>query len=94
MSIAIKIALLLVFAPIAGLTILCGAMVAILFILKKKSPSVSPDDQAEEAAMIQKMFRSLSRMEKRIESLETLLHEPEEDASKTHPHQEEKDHAN
>jgi phage shock protein B len=42
----------------------------------------SADDQAEEAKMIQEIYSGLSRMEERVESLETILLDQEKEKRK------------
>ena len=45
----------------------------ILLAIKFFRGGQDPDDQAEEAKMIQEIYKSLSRMEERVEALETIL---------------------
>ncbi len=45
----------------------------ILLVIKFFRGGQAAGDQAEEAKMIQEIYKSLSRMEERVESLETIL---------------------
>ncbi len=45
----------------------------ILLAIKFFRGGQSADDQAEEAKMIQEIYKGLSRMEERVEALETLM---------------------
>ena len=45
----------------------------ILLAIKFFRGGQDADDQAEEAKMIQEIYKSLSRMEERVEALETIL---------------------
>lgn len=45
----------------------------ILLAIKFFRGGQDPGDQAEEAKMIQEIYKSLSRMEERVEALETIL---------------------
>lgn len=58
-------------------SVLCGTFLAGLKILKGKSSKVNRAGQAEEARVMQEIYQSLSRMEKRIASLETILFDSE-----------------
>lgn len=61
----------IVFASILlALAIIPGA---ILLAIKFFRGGQSASDQAEEAKMIQEIYTSLSRMEERVEALETIL---------------------
>lgn len=55
------------------LALLGGIGVAILKVIKGKSGGRDQEAQAEEAKLMQELHQGLSRMEKRIEALETIL---------------------
>lgn len=65
-------------SAILGLAIICAT---ILFALKMRHGGLTQKDRqydTEEARMIQEIFLGLERMEKRVESLETILLERQE----------------
>lgn len=60
---------------ILALLIVCGT---ILMIIRMRQGGISArarNDQNEEAKMIQEIYTGLSRMEQRVETLETILME-------------------
>ncbi len=57
------------------LALLGGIAVAIIRVIKGRGGGQDQEDQAEEARLIQELHQDLSRMEKRIEALETILME-------------------
>ncbi len=56
-----------------GLPVLCGTFIAIVAILKGKPSKQDKILGGEETRLIQEMYKGLSSLEDRIESLETLL---------------------
>lgn len=66
----------IVFGSILALAALvCGTVLA---MIKTRREGLSPTGekaQSEEAAVIQELYRGLTRMEERIEALETILME-------------------
>ncbi len=58
-------------------SVLCGTLIAGLKILKGKPSKINKAGQAEEAKVMQEIYQGLSRMEKRIASLETILFDSE-----------------
>ena len=62
----------IVLPTIIGITILIG-----LKILKGNKTKVSPAADVDETKMIQEIYHSLSRMEERVNTLETILLEKE-----------------
>lgn len=56
-------------------------IVVVFKLLKDRGQQSATDEYTDETRMIQEMYRSLSRMEERIEALETLLVEQEEKGS-------------
>jgi phage shock protein B len=67
MDVAI-VALLIPLAAVVG-----GIFLAALRILKGESRRKSDSNDAEEARMIQDIYHGLTKMEQRVEALETLL---------------------
>lgn len=67
---------LLGFIFIGGLLLLavvCGVIVMIVRMIRGGSSSGGGIDQSEETRMIQEIYQGLSRMEKRVDALETIL---------------------
>ncbi len=71
------ITLISILAGIIIVSVLCGTLLAGLKIMKGKSSKTNKAGQAEEARLMQEIYQSLSRMEKRIASLETILFDSE-----------------
>jgi len=63
---------------ILALTIIAGTILAMIKSRHGGISRQSRKDAAEEAKMMQKIFQGLSRMEKRVESLETILMDQKE----------------
>ena len=65
----------LIVAIVFGSIVLALAIIpgAILLAIRFLRGGQSAGDQAEEAKMIQEIYNSLSRMEERVEALETIL---------------------
>lgn len=67
-----KLAILMVFGP-ALAAVVGGIFIKALKIWKGISPEQSQQLQAEETRLIQEMYQGLSRMQERVEALETIL---------------------
>ena len=65
----------LIVAIVFGSIVLALAIIpgAIVLAIKFLRSGQSGSDQAEEAKMIQEIYQGLSRMEERVEALETIL---------------------
>ncbi len=65
----------IIVAIVLGSIVLALAIIpgAILLAIKFIRGGQSAGDQAEEAKMIQEIYKGLSRMEERVEALETIL---------------------
>ena len=74
----------IIVAIVFGSIVLALAIIplAILLAIKFIRGGQSAGDQAEEAKMIQEIYTSLSRMEERVEALETILLDQEGRKSK------------
>ena len=60
-------------APIVALAIVCGAVLLTVRMIKGKGSQGDRQQEAEEARTIQEIYQGLSRMEERVEALETIL---------------------
>ena len=58
---------------IAALVIIGSTLVVIIKMLKGDVSQNDKQEQAREAQMIQEMYQALNKMERRVESLETIL---------------------
>lgn len=67
-----KLALLLIFGP-ALAAVVGGIFIKALKIWKGISPEQGQQLQAEEAKLMQEIYQGLSRMQERVEALETIL---------------------
>lgn len=72
--------ILIPMAVLAGILILGGRMLGNLFSRNKR------EESADEARMIQEMYKSLSKLEERVDVLETLLLDAERRAKGGEPH--------
>lgn len=63
--------------PLIALAILGGLVIAGIKTLKGNPSQQSKQEWDEETKLIQELHQGLSKMEKRIEALETILVEPE-----------------
>ena len=71
--------IMIVFIVIAiPLIIIAGAILLGIKIIRGRAPSKDPKDQADETRIIQEIYQGLTRMEKRVEALETILIEGDE----------------
>ena len=67
----------IVFGSIVALAaLICGTVLIIIKIRSNRGPQGANDN--EEAKVIQEIYQGLTKMEKRIESLETILMESKE----------------
>lgn len=67
-----SLVLLLIFGP-ALAAVVGGIFIKALKIWKGISPEQSQQLQAEEAKLMQEIYQGLSRMQERVEALETIL---------------------
>ena len=70
---AIPIVGLLFIAPVIALAVICGTILLAIRIIKGDSARGGQEREADEAKMIQEIYQGLSRMEERVEALETIL---------------------
>ncbi len=59
--------------PAIALAIICGTILIAIKMIKGKGTGRNQKQDAEEAKMIQEIYQGLSRMEERVEALETIL---------------------
>ena len=59
--------------PILALALVCGTILIAIRIIKGGATGGDRKQEAEEARMIQEIHQGLSRMEERVEALETIL---------------------
>ena len=69
----ISIVGLLFIAPVIALAVICGTILLAIRIIKGDSARGGQKREADEAKMIQEIYQGLSRMEERVEALETIL---------------------
>jgi len=67
-----SLALLLIFGPVFA-AVVGGIFIKALKIWKGVSPEQSQQLRAEETRLMQELYQGLSRMEERVEALETIL---------------------
>jgi phage shock protein B len=67
-----SLALLLIFGPVFA-AVVGGIFIRALKIWKGISPEQSQQLRAEETRLMQELYQGLSRMEERVEALETIL---------------------
>jgi hypothetical protein len=67
---------------VIGIPVICGTLITLVKILRSTPGAKDGKASAEEARLIQEMNRSLNDLEERIETLETLIIERENRASK------------
>ena len=70
---AVSIILLLFIAPVIALAVICGTILVAIRIIKGDRVPGDQKNQANEAKMIQEIYQGLSRMEERLEALETII---------------------
>ncbi len=70
---AISIVGLLFIAPVIALAVICGTILLAIRIIKGDSARGGQKAEADEAKMIQEIYQGLSRIEERVEALETIL---------------------
>jgi phage shock protein B len=70
---AVSIVGFLFVAPILALAIVCGAVLLAIKMIKGGGSQRGQQQEAEEARTIQEIYQGLSRIEERVEALETIL---------------------
>ena len=60
-------------APLIALAIVCGAILLAVKMIKGGGSQKEQKQEVEEARTIQEIYQGLSRMEERVEALETIL---------------------
>ena len=70
---AISIVGLLFIAPVIALAVICGTILIAIRIIKGRGTRSNQAQEVDEAKMIQEIYQGLSRMEERVEALETIL---------------------
>ncbi len=70
---AISIVGLIFIAPVIALAVICGTVLLAIRIIKGDSARGGQKGEVDEAKMIQEIHQGLSRMEERIEALETIM---------------------
>lgn len=67
------------FSIVVGFPVICGTLIAIVAIIRPKKNPPSSKASKEETQLIQELHQGMVRLEKRIESLETIIIENEKD---------------
>ena len=62
---------------LTALSIICATVLMIMHMSTGGGPKKRKETEAEEARLIQEMYESLGRLDRRVESLETILLEQE-----------------
>ncbi len=70
---------LAVMIPLVAVT---GGVIVAIIAVRNEGTKADPEQQADDTRLIQDMHRTLSRMEDRVEALETLLMDREAGGSK------------
>ena len=70
---AVSIIILLFVAPVIALAVICGTILIAIRIIKGGGIRRDQNQEAEEAKTIQEVYQGLSRMEERVDALETIL---------------------
>jgi phage shock protein B len=70
---AVSIIILLFVAPVIALAVICGTILIAIRIIKGGGTRRDQAQEVDEAKMIQEIYQGLSRMEERVEALETIL---------------------
>jgi len=70
---AVSFVALLFVAPVIALAVICGTILVAIRIIKGDGLRRGQKQEADEAKMIQEIYQGLSRMEERLEALETIL---------------------
>ncbi|UCG12069.1 MAG: phage-shock protein [Deltaproteobacteria bacterium] len=74
---------LVFFAPIIALAVIGATVLIAARIIKGEGPRRDKPQQTEEARTIQEVHQGLSRMEERVEALETILLDRAKEDSET-----------
>ncbi len=69
----VSIVALVFIAPVVALAVICGTMLVAIRIIRGDVTRGGKEQEADEAKMIQEIYQGLSRMEERVEALETIL---------------------
>ena len=70
---AVSIVALVFGLPLIALAVICATILIAIRVIKGEGSRGDRKQQAEEARMIQEIHQGLSRMEERVEALETIL---------------------
>jgi phage shock protein B len=69
----VSIVALVFVAPVVALAVICGTILVAIRIIKGGVARGGQKQEADEAKMIQEIYQGLSRMEERVEALETIM---------------------
>ena len=69
----VSILALVFIAPVVALAVICGTILVAIRIIRGDVTRGGKKQEADEAKMIQEIYQGLSRMEERVEALETIL---------------------
>ena len=69
----VSIVALVFVAPVVALAVICGTILVAIRIIKGGAARGGQKQEADEAKMIQEIYQGLSRMEERVEALETIM---------------------
>ena len=69
----VSILALVFIAPVVALAVICGTILVAIRIIRGDVTHGGKKQEADEAKMIQEIYQGLSRMEERVEALETIL---------------------
>ena len=69
----VSIVALVFIAPVVALAVICGTILVAIRIIRGDVTRGGKEQEADEAKMIQEIYQGLSRMEERVEALETIL---------------------
>ena len=76
--IAVNVGTIYFFLIVVGLPVICGTfIIALVIMTKARGTKKTRAQEAEETQLIQEIHRGLNNLEKRIESIETLVIERE-----------------
>ncbi len=67
--------------------LICGTIIAIVKIRQSSLSPSKKEAKTDEARLIQEIYLGLTEMEKRIETLETILMDPQEKKGTTYEHE-------
>jgi hypothetical protein len=75
---------ILFFFIVVGIPVLCGTVIALAKIIKGNDKASKRQASTDEALIIQEIHQGLSRLERRIEALETITLERSNKRTSTH----------